>query len=37
MTSAHSASALRMAVLGCAEIAWRRTLPAMRADPDVRA
>jgi len=36
MTSAHSANALRMAVLGCADIAWRRTLPAMRADPDVR-
>jgi len=36
MTSARSADALRMAVLGCADIAWRRMLPAMVADPGVR-
>lgn len=27
---------LRMGVMGCADIAWRRTLPAMRSDPAVR-
>ncbi|NEE33920.1 Gfo/Idh/MocA family oxidoreductase [Streptomyces sp. SID7982] len=26
---------LRVGVLGCADIAWRRTLPAMRACPDI--
>ncbi|MEU9216167.1 Gfo/Idh/MocA family oxidoreductase [Streptomyces sp. NPDC048376] len=26
---------VRFGVLGCADIAWRRTLPAMRADPSV--
>jgi NDP-hexose-3-ketoreductase len=30
-----SASRLRMGVLGCADIAWRRTLPAMLANPSV--
>jgi NDP-hexose-3-ketoreductase len=27
---------LRVGVLGCADIAWRRVLPALAADPDVR-
>jgi dTDP-3,4-didehydro-2,6-dideoxy-alpha-D-glucose 3-reductase len=30
-----TADPLRMGILGCADIAWRRTLPAMVADPGV--
>ncbi|MET7395827.1 Gfo/Idh/MocA family oxidoreductase [Dactylosporangium sp. NPDC005572] len=33
MISASTTDRLRMGVLGCADIAWRRTLPAMAADP----
>ncbi|MER5628374.1 Gfo/Idh/MocA family oxidoreductase [Streptosporangium sp. NPDC002544] len=33
--SASTPDRLRMGVMGCADIAWRRTLPAMRDDPSV--
>nr|WP_062333272.1 Gfo/Idh/MocA family oxidoreductase [Herbidospora sakaeratensis] len=33
--SAGTPDGLRMAVMGCADIAWRRTLPAMAGDPRV--
>lgn len=35
MTAPGALAPLRMAVIGCADIAWRRTLPAMLADPMV--
>jgi NDP-hexose-3-ketoreductase len=35
MTTASTTDRLRMGVIGCADIAWRRTLPAMLAEPKV--
>lgn len=35
MTSYQPAQRLRFGVIGCADIAWRRTLPAMETDPAI--
>ncbi|MGC7102994.1 Gfo/Idh/MocA family protein [Amycolatopsis lurida] len=35
MINASTAQRLRVGVLGCAEIAWRRTLPAMLGSPEI--
>lgn len=35
-SGARPAQPLRFGVLGCADIAWRRVLPALNADPSVR-
>ncbi|GAA4542173.1 Gfo/Idh/MocA family protein [Amycolatopsis samaneae] len=35
MTSYHTAQRLRFGVIGCADIAWRRTLPAMETEPAI--